>query len=108
MFAGKKYLGAALFFRLVCGRSRYVHDLPKRAQRWHRSTVCGVHFALAAVHTTHALRLTAGDVAFMDVAEEPGDTERPIEVEDLRLRSSLAWTRANRIVRSDRFVIRRT
>jgi hypothetical protein len=66
MFAWKKYLGAALFFRLVCGRSRYVHDLPKRAQRWHRSTVCGVHFALAAVHATHALLLTAGDaVAFM-------------------------------------------
>jgi hypothetical protein len=43
-----------------------VHDLPKRAQRWHRSTVCGVHFALAAVHATHALLLTAGDiVAFM-------------------------------------------
>lgn len=43
--------------------SRYMHDLPSRAHRWHKFTVCGVHFALAAVQTTHALRLATGGVA---------------------------------------------
>lgn len=61
----KDYLGAVLCLRFVCGISRYVHDLPRRAHRWHILTVCGVHFALAAVHATHALLLTIGVVGFM-------------------------------------------
>ena len=81
MCIGKDYLGVALCFRFVCGRSRYVHDLPKRAHRWHWLTACGVHFALAAVHATHALLLTADGVAFMFVAKGGREeTERPVDV----------------------------
>lgn len=72
MYSWKDYLGAALCFRFVCGRSRYMHDFPKRAHRWHRLTACGVHFALAVVHATHALLLTVVIVAFMMSHKEPG------------------------------------
>lgn len=70
MYVRKDYLGATLCFRFVCGRSRYVHDFPKRAHRWHRLTACGVHFALAVVHATHALLLTVDIVAFMMLHKE--------------------------------------
>jgi hypothetical protein len=100
MCVEKDYLGAALCFRFVCGRSRYVQGLPKRAHRWHRLTACGVHFALTAVHDTHALLLTAGIVAFMMSPKDPGEeTERPVDVE----RSP--GGPGNRTIRSDRFVI---
>lgn len=42
-----------------------MHDLPKRAHRWHRLAACGVHFTLAAVHATQALLLAGDGVAFM-------------------------------------------
>lgn len=72
MCVWKNYLGAALCFRFVCGRSRYVHDFPKRAHRWHRLMACGVHFAFAVVHAMHALLLTVDIVAFMMSHKEPG------------------------------------
>lgn len=72
MYVGKTYLGAALCLRFLCGRSRYVHGLPSRAHRWHRLMACGVHFALAVVHATHALLLTAGVTGFMMLHKESG------------------------------------
>lgn len=69
VYIGQAYLAPALCFRLVCGRSRYVHGLPNRAHRWHVSMVCGVHFVLMAVHATHALLLTG--VVFMISHTEP-------------------------------------
>lgn len=59
IFIGNNYLGVALRLRFVCGRSRYVHALPKRAHRWHKFSAFGVHFALAVVQATHALLLIA-------------------------------------------------
>lgn len=59
-----------------------MHDLPRRAHRWHRLAVCGVHFALAVVHATHALLLIAeiGEL-MMSHREESGtgETERPVD-----------------------------
>lgn len=77
-----------------------MHDLPKRAHRWHKLTACGVHFALAAVHATHALLLTADVVAFMIWHKERRKRTG-------RLVSKMQWDRENRIVRSEWFVIRR-
>lgn len=78
-----------------------MQDFPKRAHRWHRLMVCGVHLALAAVHATHALLLTADIVAFMMSHKE--ETERPVDV--VGVAEQLG--RENRIIRSERFVIHR-
>jgi hypothetical protein len=37
---------------------------------------CGVHFALAAVHATHALLLTVGVVAFMMLDKQETSEKR--------------------------------
>lgn len=59
-----------------------MHDLPRRAHRWHRLAACGVHFALAVVHATHALLLTAemGELILSHSEESgTGETERPVD-----------------------------
>lgn len=54
-----------------------MHDLPKRAHRWHRLAACAVHFTLAAVHATQALLLAGDGVALM-MSEEAGE-ERTLQ-----------------------------
>lgn len=78
-----------------------MHDFPKRAHRWHRLTACGVHFALAVVHATHALLLTVDIVGFMMSHRMP-DRKRS---DRLTLDRLLRLDRENRTIRSERFVI---